>query len=69
MARMSSDRVASHRARLREQGLLQTTVWLSAENAERIEILVKDRGFKSKSEAVEFALNQAFKKDDRQMTA
>lgn len=54
----SRTKVAQMRQRRREQGFKETTIWLSKEADEVLADLVKSKGLKNRSEAVQFALSE-----------
>lgn len=55
---MSSVAVAELRKRRKAQGQKETTIWLSPEADQVVTELVKRKGLRSRSEAVQYALMQ-----------
>lgn len=63
----STDRVAALRRQRRSQGMKETTIWLTQENDMQIERLIEQEGLRSRSEAVQYALNR-ISTEETQMT-
>jgi hypothetical protein len=61
--------MAEHRKRLKEAGLLQSTIWLSKDDEVKLSEFMQVNQISTKSEAIQKALRLAFTEDEMEMRA
>ncbi|RWB95675.1 hypothetical protein [Mesorhizobium sp.] len=61
----SRERVAQLRNRRKEQGMKQSSIWLSPEDESAIAAITERAGMKSRSEAIRYALKQVSNQEEK----
>jgi phage gp16-like protein len=64
----STERVAQLRSKRKQLGMKQSTIWLSPEDEERILAIVSRKGFKTRTDGIRYALQQAFNQETEMQT-